>query len=199
MSDEGLSFRGDRSPREDSLELHRRASNRFQKKSDPHCLEKRQIMVFPVTQFSPYTSLFSFLIGLPAMIGAYYQSWKARQEARLAREGALQSMNCLEFVVDDGTCINLVPLETLHSLPKPGDVVLLPGGRDERFGRPCGGRLPSGPNRPYLYAAGREDETSARSPVDEGGGAGEFALLERYAQTFPAALADYFRLRPVSR
>jgi hypothetical protein len=84
-------------------------------------------MIIPVTQFSPYTSLFSFLIGLPAMIGAYYQSWRARQEARLAREGALYSMNCLEFVVDDGTCINLVPLETLHSLPKPGDIVLLPG------------------------------------------------------------------------
>ncbi|MGC1461960.1 MAG: hypothetical protein WA802_07150 [Terracidiphilus sp.] len=84
-------------------------------------------MVFPVTQFSPYTSLFSFVIGLPAMIGAYYQSWRARQEARLAREGALYSLNCLEFVIDDGTCINLVPLETLHSLPKPGDVVLLPG------------------------------------------------------------------------
>jgi hypothetical protein len=90
-------------------------------------LEKRRIMVFPVTQFSPYTSLFSFIIGLPAMLGAYYQSWKARQEARMAREGALQSMNCLEFVIDDGTCINLVPLETLHSLPKPGDIVLLPG------------------------------------------------------------------------
>jgi len=84
-------------------------------------------MIIPVAQFSPYTSLFSFLIGLPTMIAAYYQSWKARQEARLAREGALHSMNCLEFVVDDGTCINLVPLETLHSLPKPGDVVLLPG------------------------------------------------------------------------
>jgi hypothetical protein len=84
-------------------------------------------MALPITQFSPYTSLFSFIIGLPAMIGAYYQSWKARQEARLAREGALQSANCLEFVMDDGTCVNLVPLETLHSLPKPGDIVLLPG------------------------------------------------------------------------
>ncbi len=84
-------------------------------------------MIFPVTQFSPYTSLFSFVIGLPTMIAAYYQSWKARQELRLAREGALHSMNCLEFVVDDGTCINLVPLDSLHSLPKPGDVVLLPG------------------------------------------------------------------------
>jgi hypothetical protein len=84
-------------------------------------------MPFPITQFSPYTSLFSFIIGLPTMIAAYYQSWKARQEARLAREGALCSMNCLEFVVDDGTCINLIPLETLHTLPKAGDIVLLPG------------------------------------------------------------------------
>jgi hypothetical protein len=92
-------------------------------------------MIIPITQFSPYTSLFSFLIGLPTMIGAYYQSWKARKEARLAREGALFSMDCLEFVVEDGTCINLVPLETLHSLPKPGDVVLLPGdGQDEGDG-----------------------------------------------------------------
>jgi hypothetical protein len=84
-------------------------------------------MFIPITQLSPYTSLFSFIIGLPAMIAAWYQSWKARQEARLAREGALHSLNCLEFVVDDGTCINLVPLETLHTLPKPGDIVLLPG------------------------------------------------------------------------
>ena len=84
-------------------------------------------MVFPIAQVSPYTSLLSFIIGLPTLIGAYYQSWKARQEARVAREGALHSMNCLEFVAEDGNCINLVPLGTLHSLPKPGDIVLLPG------------------------------------------------------------------------
>jgi hypothetical protein len=84
-------------------------------------------MIFPISQLSPYTSLFGFVVGLPTMVATYYQSWKMRQEARLAREGALHSLNCLEFVVEDGTCINLVPLETLHSLPKPGDIVLLPG------------------------------------------------------------------------
>jgi hypothetical protein len=77
-----------------------------------------------------------FIIGLPTMLAAYYQSWKARQEAKAAREGTLESKNCLEFIIGDGSCINLVPLETLHSLPKPGDVVLLPGhgvGENEVF------------------------------------------------------------------
>jgi len=68
-----------------------------------------------------------FLIGLPAVIGTYYQSYKARQEARREREGSLHSQDCLEFVAGDGECINLVPLETLHSLPRAGDVILLPG------------------------------------------------------------------------
>jgi hypothetical protein len=80
-----------------------------------------------IPQFAPYTSLFGFIVGLPTLIGAYYQSWKARQENRLARQGLVYSENCLEFIMDDGTSINLVPLETLHTLPKPGDVVLLPG------------------------------------------------------------------------
>jgi hypothetical protein len=84
-------------------------------------------MMIPITQFSPYTSLFGFIIGFPTMVAAYYQSWRARQEARLAREGVVHSLHCLEFVTEDGTCVNLVPLDTLHSLPKPGDVVLLPG------------------------------------------------------------------------
>jgi hypothetical protein len=76
---------------------------------------------------SPLATVLGFLIGLPTMIGTYYQSWKARKEANQAREGTLHALNCLEFVSGDGTCINLVPLETLHSLPKAGDVILLPG------------------------------------------------------------------------
>jgi hypothetical protein len=74
-----------------------------------------------------YTSLIGFTLGFPTVVATYYEAYRARQEARREREGTLHSMNCLEFVDGDGTCINLVPLETLHSLPKAGDVVLLPG------------------------------------------------------------------------
>lgn len=83
-----------------------------------------------IPALSPYASLFGFLVGLPTLIGTYYQSWKARQESKEARQGLVYSENCLEFVLDDGTTVNLVPLETLHTLPKPGDVVLLPGSAD---------------------------------------------------------------------
>jgi hypothetical protein len=72
-------------------------------------------------------AIIGFVIGLPAMLGAYYQSYKARQEAQQEREGTLHSRKCLEFVAGDGSCINLVPLETLHSLPRAGDIILLPG------------------------------------------------------------------------
>jgi hypothetical protein len=75
---------------------------------------------------SQYSSVVGFLIGLPFMMGAYYESFRARRELRRAREGSLHSLNCLEFIAGDGTCINLVPLETLHSLPREGDVLLLP-------------------------------------------------------------------------
>jgi hypothetical protein len=86
-------------------------------------------MLIPIARITSFTSLISFIIGLPTVIATYYQALKARQEATEAREGAIiHSENCLEFIYDeDGSCINLVPLETLHSLPKPGDIVLLPG------------------------------------------------------------------------
>ncbi len=80
-----------------------------------------------ISLIAQYSSVVGFMIGLPVMVAAYYESFKARQEARRAREGTLDSHNCLEFVAGDGTCINLVPLETLHSLPRAGDVILLPG------------------------------------------------------------------------
>jgi hypothetical protein len=100
-----------------------------------------------------------FVVGLPAMVGAYYQSWKARQEAKAAREGTLHSANCLEFVAGDGSCINVVPLETLHSLPKPGDVVLLPGrGAGEEGGFLPGAYLVEGIEHIYT----RSDSKNSR-------------------------------------
>jgi hypothetical protein len=84
---------------------------------------------------SRYSSIVGFAVALPLTTAAYYQSFKARQEAKQAREGLPHSLNCLEFVSGDGSCINLVPLDMLHSLPRPGDVVLLPGhgvGGEER-------------------------------------------------------------------
>ncbi|MGB8258984.1 MAG: hypothetical protein WCE75_01475 [Terracidiphilus sp.] len=84
-------------------------------------------MFDPVAVISPYASLLGFVLGLPATIATLYQSAKTRQEARLAREGKLHSGNCLEFVSHEGERLNLVPLETLHSLPRIGDVVFLPG------------------------------------------------------------------------
>jgi hypothetical protein len=86
-----------------------------------------QMMIGIVDGISPYADLITFFIGLPAVLATYYQAFKTRQEARREREGRLHSQYCLEFVTLDGDCINLVPLETLHSLPRAGDVILLPG------------------------------------------------------------------------
>jgi hypothetical protein len=80
----------------------------------------------PLAKLSYISNILAFLVILPASIAAFYQSHKVRQEAKREREGRLDSAHCLEFVAGDGTCINLVPLETLHSMPKPGDVVMLP-------------------------------------------------------------------------
>lgn len=89
----------------------------------------RMLQVLPqglMAQLSYISNILAFLVILPTSAAAYYQSYKVRQEAKREREGRLDSAHCLEFVSGDGTCINLVPLETLHSLPKPGDVVMLP-------------------------------------------------------------------------
>lgn len=87
-------------------------------------------MILTADDIERFTSIFGFTVAMPLTIATYYQTFKTRQEARDAREGTLPSMNCLEFVTTDGHTINLVPLETLHSLPLVGDVVLLPGDMD---------------------------------------------------------------------
>ena len=107
--------------------------------------------MLPVTHITPYTSLVAFVIGLPTALATYYQAWKTRQESRNVRRGYVYSRNCLEFVLIDGTSVNLVPLETLHSLPKPGDIVLLPGADDEIT------QLP-----PSAYRIGRVEHIYAR-------------------------------------
>jgi hypothetical protein len=40
--------------------------------------------------------------------GTYYQARRTRQEAKLARQGIVYSENCLEFVPDEGTTLNLI-------------------------------------------------------------------------------------------
>jgi hypothetical protein len=77
--------------------------------------------------FGSVASILGLLIGLPAILAALYQAHKARQEAKQVREGSMHSRDCLEFIVGDGTTVNVVPLETLNWLPRAGDIILLPG------------------------------------------------------------------------
>lgn len=75
---------------------------------------------------SDWLCVLGFVLGLPTMVATYYQAVRARREAERTRE-LIFSEDCLEFVNDNGDFVNLVPLEQLHTVPKPGDVVLLPG------------------------------------------------------------------------
>jgi hypothetical protein len=77
--------------------------------------------------FGSIASILGLLIGLPAVLAALYQAHQTRQEARQVREGSMHSRDCLEFIVGDGTTVNVVPLETLNWLPREGDIILLPG------------------------------------------------------------------------
>lgn len=81
----------------------------------------------PIANISSWITLLGFLIGLPTLAATYYEAWKTRKEAEEARRPFIVSENCLEFVGDDGGWVNLVPLETIRTLPRPGDVVMLPG------------------------------------------------------------------------
>jgi hypothetical protein len=101
-------------------------------------------------------SMISFAVGLPILIATYYQAYRARQEARAALAPPILSENCIEFVLGDGSWVNLVPLQTLHSMPLPGSIVLLPG---DRMGEGAGVyRVDS---LEYIYAT---EEENAQQP-----------------------------------
>jgi hypothetical protein len=106
---------------------------------------------------SSTTSFISLAIGLPTILATYYQAYRARQEARAALAPPILSENCIEFVLGDGSWINLVPLQTLHSMPLPGSVVLLPG---DQMGDGAGAyRVDS---LEYIYATEEKDAQQPR-------------------------------------
>jgi hypothetical protein len=84
-------------------------------------------MIISLPALSYTANILSFFVTAPIAAASWYQALRARQEVRRSRDLVIHSENCLEFVSADGHCVNLVPLETLHNLPRPGDVVLLPG------------------------------------------------------------------------
>lgn len=88
---------------------------------------RRHVSLSLLDHLGSLASILGLLIVVPTVIAAFYQSMKARQEAQQVRDGTLHSRDCLEFIAGDGSCINVVPLETLHSLPMEGDVLMLPG------------------------------------------------------------------------
>jgi hypothetical protein len=74
------------------------------------------------------------IVGLPTLAFSTWRLWKdfrkekADAEARRADEERQQivSVGCLQFSEND-VGINLVPLEKVVAIPRPGDFVFLPG------------------------------------------------------------------------
>jgi hypothetical protein len=79
------------------------------------------------------------ILGVPTLaVGTWrlYLEYRKEREERKQLKGV--SEDCLEFFdVEDRLAINLVPLETLNLLPRPGDTVFLPG--ETRSGKNLGG------------------------------------------------------------
>ncbi len=80
-----------------------------------------------IATLSYLANILAFLVALPITAATWYQALRARQEIRRSREADIDSANCLEFLTADGACVNLIPLDTLRTLPRPGDIVFLPG------------------------------------------------------------------------
>ncbi len=65
------------------------------------------------------------VFGIPTLLVSNINLYR---EAKKAREPQTVSMGCLEFYDVEGKCgVNLVPLEHVMAIPRPGDEVYLPG------------------------------------------------------------------------
>jgi hypothetical protein len=80
-----------------------------------------------IGEFADWITIVGFIVGLPTIAATYLQAVKARKIAEETRRELIFSQDCLEFVSDSGDFVNLVLLEQLHTLPRVGDIVLLPG------------------------------------------------------------------------
>jgi hypothetical protein len=123
------------------------------------------------------TTVISFAIGLPAILATYYQAYRARKEAQAALRPPILSENCIEFVLPDGTWINLVPLQSFHTLPVPGSTVLLPG--DESGD---GGGVYRVDSLEYIYATEKDAPQQPRQARLTKAVAQVSPLLESYPQ-----------------
>ncbi len=80
-----------------------------------------------IGRFSNLAGVVSFLIGVPTVIATYREAHRARREAEKAQASMVLTQDSIEFVLEDGTWINLVPLSGRYSLPLPGAICMLPG------------------------------------------------------------------------
>ncbi len=84
------------------------------------------------------------IVGLPTLVWSTLRLWfDLRRERAAAVERRAEaerreivSVGCLQFS-DEQAAINLVPLERVPALPRPGDLVFLPG--ETRDGKNWGG------------------------------------------------------------
>jgi hypothetical protein len=69
------------------------------------------------------------IIGVPVLVVSMYKLYREYRRER-AERGTIKgiSEDCLEFYDrQENVAINLIPLETIRVLPRPGDFVFLPG------------------------------------------------------------------------
>jgi hypothetical protein len=86
-------------------------------------------MTFPWLDSVGHVADFVTIIGVPALAWSTYQLWGELRRQREERKAIKTvSQDCLEFSdLHQRVAINLVPLDRVTVIPRPGDFVFLPG------------------------------------------------------------------------